>query len=50
MVVLGPLVSLTAVYSLISGMYAMMAIPTMISTLILSPKVMVAAKAYFHGL
>jgi AGCS family alanine or glycine:cation symporter len=32
------------------GMYALMAIPTMLSALILAPKVMAAAREYFEGL
>ena len=47
MVVWGSVTSLGAVIGLIDGMYALMAFPTMISALILSPKVMKAAKAYF---
>ena len=38
--------SLDAAVSLIDGMFAMMAIPTMISTLILSPKVMASLQDY----
>ncbi len=47
MVVWGSVTSLGAVIGLIDGMYALMAFPTMISALILSPKVMKAAKTYF---
>ncbi|MFD2999700.1 alanine/glycine:cation symporter family protein [Pontibacter toksunensis] len=47
-IVLGATASITAVISLIDGMYAMMAIPTMTSALLLSPKVMAAAKDYFR--
>jgi AGCS family alanine or glycine:cation symporter len=39
--------SLKAIISLIDGMYATMAIPTMISALLLAPKVMAASKKYF---
>jgi AGCS family alanine or glycine:cation symporter len=46
-IVLGATASITAVISLIDGMFAMMAIPTMTSALLLSPKVMAAAKDYF---
>jgi alanine or glycine:cation symporter, AGCS family len=46
-IILGAVSSITAVISLIDGMFAMMAIPTMISAILLSPKVMVAAKDYF---
>ena len=34
----------------VDGMFAMMAIPTMISTILLAPKVMTAAKDYFSRL
>ncbi|WP_202915958.1 alanine/glycine:cation symporter family protein [Pontibacter pamirensis] len=47
-IILGATASITAVISLIDGMYAMMAIPTMTSALLLSPKVMAAAKDYFR--
>ena len=47
MVVWGAVTSLGAVIGLIDGMYAVMAFPTMISALILAPKVMKAAKVYF---
>ncbi len=46
-VVFGAIASIDAVVNLIDGMYALMAIPTMTSALILSPKVMAAAKDYF---
>jgi AGCS family alanine or glycine:cation symporter len=46
-IILGATASITAVISLIDGMFAMMAIPTMTSALLLSPKVMAAAKDYF---
>ena len=47
-IILGAVSSITAVISLIDGMFAMMAIPTMISALLLSPKVMAAAKDYLR--
>jgi len=47
-IVLGSVASITAVISLIDGMYAMMAIPTMTATLILSPRVYRAGKDYFR--
>ena len=50
MIVVGAITSLDAVISLIDGMYAMMAIPTMVSALLLSPKVMALAKVYFANL
>jgi AGCS family alanine or glycine:cation symporter len=40
--------SLDVVISLVDGMYAIMAIPTMISTFYLAPKVRVAMKDYFQ--
>ncbi|MEM6632302.1 MAG: alanine/glycine:cation symporter family protein [Bacteroidota bacterium] len=47
-IILGAVISLPAVLGLIDGMYATMAIPTMISALWLSPKVKAATKAYFQ--
>ena len=49
-VVFGATVSIDVVFNLISGSYGLMAIPTMISTLVLAPKVMVAARDYFERL
>ncbi|TNE72340.1 alanine:cation symporter family protein [bacterium] len=46
-VIFGAIASIDAVVNFIDGMYALMAIPTMVSALILSPKVMAAAKDYF---
>lgn len=43
----GAVASISAVINLIDGMFALMAIPTMISTLVLSPKVRKASKEYF---
>jgi alanine or glycine:cation symporter, AGCS family len=43
----GAVVSLEVVVSFIDGMYAVMAIPTMISTIYLAPKVKAATKEYF---
>ncbi|MFQ5583254.1 MAG: alanine:cation symporter family protein, partial [Calditrichia bacterium] len=40
-------ISLNMVINLIDGMYALMAIPTMVSALLLAPKVMSAARSYF---
>ncbi len=48
LITLGSVVSLKAVINLLDGMYAMMAIPTMVSSIILAPKVMTAAKQYFQ--
>lgn len=49
-IVFGAVSSLTAIISLIDALYATMAIPTMISALLLSPKVLEKAKIYFHNL
>lgn len=49
LVVLGAIASLSMVNNLILGMYAIMAIPTMTSTLLLSSKVNRAARQYFSG-
>jgi len=46
-IVFGSVVSINAVINLIDGMFAVMAIPTMISALMLAPKVKAAAKDYF---
>jgi alanine or glycine:cation symporter, AGCS family len=46
-IVLGAVASLTDVMNIIDIAYALMAIPTMISGLVLAPKVMVEAKSYF---
>ena len=48
--VFGATVSLGIVINLIDGMYAVMAFPTMISTLILAPRVMTEARRYFSTL
>lgn len=50
LVVGGALVSLDMVNGLIIGMYAVMAIPTMVSTLLLAPRVNEAATDYFASL
>jgi len=52
LIVVGAVASLEAVISLIDGMYALMAIPTMVSAIVLAPRVMRAAEDYFerHGL
>ena len=42
--------SIDIVVNYVDGMFAVMAIPTMISTLILAPKVMQAAREYFAKL
>lgn len=47
LVVCGAVISLKLVVSLIDSMYALMAIPTMTSALLLAPKVNAAARRYF---
>jgi AGCS family alanine or glycine:cation symporter len=47
-IVIGAVASLDVVVSLVDGMYAVMAIPTMVSTIYLAPKVRIAAKDYFQ--
>lgn len=47
-VVFGASVSIEVVFNLISGSYGLMAIPTMVSSIILAPRVRAAAKDYFH--
>ena len=53
LIVVASVVSLTTVVNIIDGFFALMAIPTMTSALILSPRVMSAARDYFkrmkHG-
>jgi AGCS family alanine or glycine:cation symporter len=46
-VIAGASVSIDVVFNIISGCYGLMAIPTMVSTLLLAPKVMEAARDYF---
>ncbi|MDF1820064.1 MAG: amino acid carrier protein [Alcanivoracaceae bacterium] len=48
LVVVGSVSSLTLVISLIDAMYALMAVPTMVSTLLLAPRVRRAAREYFR--
>jgi AGCS family alanine or glycine:cation symporter len=48
--IVGSIVTIDLVINFIDGMFALMAIPTMISSIILSPKVMQAAKKYFSKL
>jgi len=45
-IVFGAVVSLKVVLSLVDGMYAIMAVPTMVSALLLAPKVRTATKDY----
>lgn len=49
-IVVGAVSSLTAIISLIDASYALMSVPTMISGLILAPKVKKAAREYFKRL
>ncbi|MEL6821148.1 MAG: alanine:cation symporter family protein, partial [Calditrichota bacterium] len=49
-VVVAAVISLDVAISLIDGMYALMAIPTMTSALLLAPKVMEASRDYFARL
>ena len=45
---MGATTTLSMMINLIDGFFALMAIPTMISTLILAPKVLKASKDYFR--
>lgn len=49
-IVFGSVVSITSVINIIDGMFALMAIPTMVSAVVLSPKVIAATKTYFREL
>lgn len=49
-IIVAAVTSLDIMLNLIDGFFALMAIPTMISTLILAPKVMEAARKYFADL
>ena len=49
-IVLGAVTTITSVINLIDGMFALMAIPTVITALFLAPKVKSAAKDYFSRL
>lgn len=46
-IIFGATASIDAVINLIDGMFALMAIPTMFSAILLAPKVRAAAKSYF---
>ena len=50
LITVGAVATMDAIVSLFDGVYATMAIPTMISTLLLAPKVKVMAKDYFARL
>lgn len=49
-IIVGSVASISAVINLIDGMYGLMAIPTMISALLLAPRVRAAANDYFERL
>ena len=49
-IIIGAVTSLDLILNLIDGFFALMAIPTMIATIILAPKVMYLAKKYFSKL
>ncbi|MBT5747852.1 MAG: sodium/alanine symporter, partial [Candidatus Marinimicrobia bacterium] len=46
-IVLASIISIDIAINLIDGMFALMAIPTMVSALLLSPKVMKETRRYF---
>ncbi len=46
-ILVGSSVSIDVAFNLISGSYGLMAIPTMVATLLLSPRVMEASRRYF---
>ncbi len=46
-IVIGCLVTLDIIFNFMIGMYGLMAIPTMLSAILLAPKVKAAAKVYF---
>ena len=48
--VLASVITIDLVINFIDGMFALMAIPTMVSSIILAPKVMTAAREYFNKL
>jgi AGCS family alanine or glycine:cation symporter len=47
MIVIASIVSIDIAINFVDGMFAMMVIPTLISTLLLAPKVMAEARRYF---
>ena len=49
-VIFGATVSIDVVFNLISASYGLMAIPTMISSILLAPKVTAASRDYFAAL
>lgn len=48
--VIGSMITIDLVINFIDGMFALMAIPTMVSSIILAPKVMEGGKQYFNKL
>jgi alanine or glycine:cation symporter, AGCS family len=48
-IIVASVVTLEAAISIIDGAYALMAIPTMVSALLLAPRVLAASKRYFAG-
>ena len=50
MTVVASMLSLDAMIGLVDGAFALMAIPTMISAILLAPRVMRAARTYFAAL
>jgi AGCS family alanine or glycine:cation symporter len=48
-IIVASVVTLEAAVSIIDGAYALMAIPTMVSALLLAPRVKAAATAYFSA-
>ena len=49
-ILIGATTSLSMMINLIDGVFALMAIPTMLATIILAPKVIVELKRYFNQL
>ena len=49
-ILLGATTSLSAMMNLIDGFYALMAIPTVIATILLAPKVVIKSRTYFESL
>jgi AGCS family alanine or glycine:cation symporter len=49
-IILGATTSLSLMINLIDGVFALMAIPTMLATLIMAPRVLKEARRYFQQL
>jgi AGCS family alanine or glycine:cation symporter len=49
-IVVGAMITIEVVINFIDGMYAIMAIPTIVASVMLSPKVMKEARRYFANL